>query len=158
MFPIGISGSIRLSEPGNPTPYVMPVRERLVDLLDEISAYDVVAEGDTVRFRLAFFGGAGRYHPLAPVDRGTFQIEIEDTALRVRYRLSTLRFLLAITGLLAVFFGFVFFENATHMSRQTLMIGVGFGWLWLFGMNYLISAIRLPFWLRRKLKDVVHQN
>ena len=150
MFPIDISGSIRLRDLGNPTPYAARVRERLVDLLDEANACDVAAEGDAVRFRIAFYSGAGRYHPLAPIDRGTFAIEIEDTALRIRYRLSTLRLLILITAALAVLFGL-----AMSDKRAPGAWFAGLAWLWVFGLNYLFAAIRIPFWLKRRLESIV---
>jgi hypothetical protein len=149
VFPISINGSIRLRDLGNPTPYAARVRERLADLLDGANAYDVAAEGDAVRFRIAFFGGAGRYHALAPIDHGTFAIEIEDTALRIRYRLSTLRLMIVISAALALLFGLAMSDK--HAPGFWF---AGLGWLWVFGLNYLFAAIRIPFWLKRELKGV----
>ncbi|HEX4862007.1 MAG TPA: hypothetical protein VFV07_12275 [Rhizomicrobium sp.] len=149
MFPISLNGSIRLHDLGNPTPYAARVRERLVDLLDEANAYDVAEEGDAVRFKIAFFGGGGRYHPLAPIDRGRFEIEIEDTALRIRYRLSTLRLMVVLTAALAVLFGLAMSDKAVPNAWFP-----AFAWLWVFGLSYLVAAIRIPFWLKRRLESI----
>jgi hypothetical protein len=156
MFPIDVSGSIRLRDLGNPMPFVKPVAERIVDMLDEACASEVWRDGNTVRFKRAFLasGPGGNWNILVPFNSGTLRIEIEDMSLRVCYRLSTLRMMLVVTGLVTILFGFVIFSNVKHEGdwRSAAMIA-GFGWLWLFGMNYLTGMIRIPFWLKRGLKN-----
>src|ERR1700733_10126720 len=139
MFPIDISGSIRLRDLGNPAPFAGPVRERIVDLLDEANASGVSAEGDAVEFKTKLFDGPGRYHPLAPFDAGTFLIEAEDTALRIRYRLSTMRILLIVSVFAAAIFLAAELSNSSRGGPWRPAEIAATGWLWLFGMNYLIE-------------------
>ncbi|GEM_PF-4362165 len=155
MFPIDISGSIRLRDLGNPASFVTRVSERLVDMLDEAGVTEVWPGEDTVRFKTASFWTGGRGGILAYFDAGTLRIETEDTSLRIRYRLSTVRMLFVITALSIVFFGFLALSDAGRGSdwRDAVMTA-GFGWLWVFGLNYVFGMIRFPLRLERELQDV----
>ena len=157
MFPIDISGSIHLRGLSNPTHSVKPVTERIVDVLDEAGASEVWTEGDTVRFKRGFFAGGpgGRWNILVQFNSGTLRIETEDTALRVHYRLSTVQLLLVISGMMAVLFGIALYGSLKHGGDWHSAAKIaGIGWLWLFGMNYITGATRIPFWLKRELKNI----
>jgi hypothetical protein len=157
MFPLDISGSIRLRDLGNPVRFSKPVTERIVDMLDEAGASEVWLEGDAVHFKSGLFSGGsrGNWNILGPFNSGTIRTEIEDTSLRVRYRLSTLHMFLTITAMLGALFGIVISSSIAHGGDwQSLARVCGFGWLWLFGMNYLTGMIRIPYWLRRGLRNI----
>ena len=160
MFPIDASGSIRLGGLGNPMPFVKPVTERIVDMLDERGASEVWTEGNTVHFRRALFAGGpgGNLNILLPFNSGAFSVEMEDLSLRVRYRLSTLRLMLIVTGMVTILFGFMISSNLKGGENWQSAAGVaGIGWLWLFGMNYLTGMIRIPFWLKRGLNNTAEK-
>jgi|SRR5580698_4430020 hypothetical protein len=157
MFPINISGSIRLRGLGNPAPFIKSVRERLVDMLDAAGAAEVSSEDDAVRFKTAFFPGGpgGNWNILAPFNAGTLQIEAEDMSLRVHYRMSTVRMLLAITGILTLLTSAWIIANLSSAGTWLEAVKIAsLAWLWMFGLNYIIAMIRTPLWLKRELKGV----
>ncbi len=137
MFPIDVSGSIRLRDLGNPAPFVKPVVDRIVDMLDTAGAAEVWPEGDVVRFKTAFFAGGpgGNWNILLPFNSGTFRIEAEDTSMRVHlpgsvpcaYSLRSLQCSVLLLGIMIA----GDFKHDWFSAAKIL----GFGWLWLFGMN-----------------------
>src|SRR3569832_1686009 len=157
MFTIDVSGSIRLRNLTNPARDIKPVAERIVDMLDHVGASEVWHEQDIVRFKRGLFsrgGWSGSWNILVPFDSGSLRIETEDTALRVRYRFSTVRMMLIITGMMAVLFALGLQHKINHPTDwQVTLKFAGIGWLWLFGMNYLIGMIRVPLWLKRGLRN-----
>ncbi len=104
---------------------------------------------------MAFFAGrpGGNWNILVPFNSGTFRVEAEDTSARVHYRLSTVRILVAITAVLGLLLGIMIAGSFRHdwLSAAKML---GLGWLWLFGMNYLIGTIRIPIWLKRGLRKI----
>ncbi len=158
MFPIDVSGSIRLRDLANPSNSIKPVADRIVAMLDEAGASEVWLEQNVVRFKRGLFGGgvwSTGWNILAPFDSGTIRLDTEDTSLRVRYRWSTIRMMLIVTGLMAVVLVPSVQHNVKHPVDWQLAIKfAGLGWLWLFGMNYLIGMIRVPLWIKRELKEV----
>jgi hypothetical protein len=155
MFPVSVSGSIRVRNLGNPAPFVKPATERIVDMLDAAYASDVWPEDAEVRFKTAFFGRGSNWNILAPFNSGTLTIEPEDTSLRVRYRLSTVRMLLFVTaavGLISAIPAWQELSRGEGLQKAAEIFSAG--WLWLFGMNYLIGMIRIPIWLKRGLRNI----
>jgi hypothetical protein len=129
--------------------------ERIADMLDETADTGARVEGTEVVFGPVALSGMGRGNILVPFDSGRFSVEVEGEALRVRYRLSTVRLMLIVTGVLAAF-GVLFILGKTlrHEDWHDAVRFFAFGWPWLFGMNYLTGAVRIPLWLKRGLRDL----
>ena len=159
MFPISVAGTVRLKM-GVPVTDAM-VRaacDRIADMLDEAmagssAADNVRIEGNTVHFYAAWFALRWNWNFLAPFDKGQIIVELHRNAIAIRYTLSTVNMLLLITSVLAAIGAFVVWGKPDILKEvRTIAPYLGLGWLWLFGMNYLIGMIRAPLWLRRGLR------
>jgi len=121
-------------------------------MLDDALASNVSIEGKIVRFTVALWRPTGNWNLLVPFNAGELEIETAIDGVWVRYKFSTVRMLLVVTakvgGLLALV---VAFNRDMMNNLQTIATIFGFGWFWLFGMNYLTGMIRVPLWLRRGL-------
>jgi len=152
MFPVSLSGSVRIA---NAHARAQAAAARIVDMLDEKADTGARAQGSEVVFERVPLFGMSRTNILGPFNAGSFQVETEDTALRVRYRLSTMRLLLFVTGAVGAIAGFdAWIRLAHHEDWREAVWVFAAGWLWLFGMNYVIAAIRIPLWLKRELRNL----
>jgi hypothetical protein len=121
-------------------------------MLAEEGVGTVSTRGAEVSFAMDFFNDVSRWSVLTVVDSGALTVEPEAMLLCVRYRFGLQRVLVMVTGILLAFFAFVGVAEKLGLLR-TFELG-GFGWLWLFGMNYLTAAVRAPFWLRSRLRGL----
>jgi len=154
MFPVSVTGSIRLKLGAPPSDRtVKAVVDRIVDMLDAASATEAWTENNQVRFKVSIFRLIWNWNILVPFNAGRFVVVPEDLSLVVRYSLSVLRMFLFVTLILAALLVFFFWQSTDRMEAlRTDLPGLGLAWLWLFGVNYLITMIRMPLWLRRGLR------
>tara|TARA_R110002020_G_scaffold8674_2_gene35077 strand:+ start:498063 stop:498506 length:444 start_codon:yes stop_codon:yes gene_type:complete len=82
-----------------------------------------------IEFENSFFNGQGRWHLMAPVDKG--YLKLDSNLKKLEYSFSVVR-TFYITSIMALFFGLI---------SQNYWIGIIF-FLWLFGMNWIITLIR----------------
>jgi hypothetical protein len=82
-----------------------------------------------IEFENSFFNGQGRWHLMAPVDKG--YLKLDSNLKKLEYSFSVIR-TFYITSMMALFFGLI---------SQSYWIGIIF-FLWLFGMNWIITLIR----------------
>ena len=82
---------------------------------------------------------------LVPVGRGEIEI-VPGKPGTVKYGFSCVQMLILLTLMVGAM-------SVALISREGLsahaIIFLVIGWLWLFGMNYVISAVRLPRFVRR---------
>ena len=103
-----------------------------------------------VEFENSFFNGQGRWHLMAPIDKG--YLKLDNNLKKMEYSFSVVR-TFYITSIMAIFFGII---------SQSYWIAIIF-FLWLFGMNWIIILIRQNQFtnkLKRMLneKDTTHIN
>lgn len=144
-FPFGLSGSIRLRNIPSPDSLVKPAIDRIEDMLDDAGATFVDCEGSEVQFKAGLFRQVWNWNILVPFGSGRIRIETHASSLLLKYRLSTIEMLVAVIAML----GLVWLI-APKLPFSDLV----FIWLWLFGMNYLIAAVRFPLWLQRGLGPI----
>ena len=82
-------------------------------------------------------------------DAGLLRVESEGTGQRISYSLRTVRSMLIVTAMVAIPTTLVAFND--RKSANTALLIFVLGWLWLFGVNYLIAMFRFPSWLKRGL-------
>jgi hypothetical protein len=82
-----------------------------------------------IEFENSFFNGQGRWHLMAPVDKG--YLKLDSNLKKLEYSFSVIR-TFYITSMMALFFGLI---------SQSYWIGIIL-FLWLFGMNWIITLIR----------------
>ena len=92
--------------------------------IDKIQRSDLKIE-----FENSFFNGQGRWHLMAPVDKG--YLKLDGNLKNIEYSFSVIR-TFYITSLMALLFGLI---------SQSYWIGIIF-FFWLFGMNWIITLIR----------------
>ena len=107
--------------------------------LIRLKVNDITSNELRIDFTNAFFNGQGRNHLMAPVDKGYFELDKESGKLI--YCFSMLRMFLIASGMI-LFIG--------AMSRSWLFLLIGF--LWIFGVNWIINLIRQNLFMNRLKK------
>ena len=136
---------------------VMPEREGAMheDLLrmfaqrlEDVRAGNVTVEENSVGFTGGVFRLVSNWNLLVGITSG--RIELEPEADRIAYSLSFIQLVVGGTvmiGLMAVFMG------ATGFPSVAFFCGLPFMWLWLVGMNYLITLARFDRFIKRCIRD-----
>ena len=146
MFPFVIKYKRTLKSNSTSEQIFEQIEKELIRLkIDKIQRLDF-----KIQFENSFFNGQGRWHLMAPIDKG--YIKIKSNLNELEYSFSVLR-TFYITTAMALFFGLI---------SQSYWIGIVF-FLWLFGMNWIITLIRQNKFankLKRMLneKNTTHNN
>lgn len=90
------------------------------------------------------FRWVGNWNTLAPVESGRIEVDPRSPN-RITDHFACVR-LLVLASLAALFFAVASFRDG-GLGVSVLL--AGFAWRWLFGMNYLVAALRLPALIRR---------
>ena len=115
------------------------IEKELIRLkIDEIELYD-----SQINFKNSLFNGQGRWHLMAPIDKGYFKLN--KTLGTLEYSISVIR-MFYITLSMSFFFGLI---------SKSYWIGL-FCFLWLFGMNMILTLIRHNKFMN-KLKKIITQ-
>ena len=115
------------------------IEKELIRLkIDEIELYD-----SQINFKNSLFNGQGRWHLMAPIDKGYFKLN--KTLGTLEYSISVIR-MFNITLSMSFFFGLI---------SKSYWIGL-FCFLWLFGMNMILTLIRHNKFMN-KLKKIITQ-
>jgi len=123
------------------------VIDDLAEWLTMLGADDVLLERRVVSFRAGNRLLAGNWNPLLPFDKGTITVT-PGAPGTVAYQLSTVRGLALVTAgvvVLTTLFAFVAGEGSNPLLVAKLMV---MGWLWLFGVNYLIAWARISRYIK----------
>jgi len=96
-----------------------------------------------------FFRFVFNWNILVPFDCGTIEVEDQGAVFNVKFRASTFRMLKLTFGMSIGFAIFAFVGGAPPRIPALMFV---MAWIWLFGGNYVLAAIRFPLWLRRALK------
>jgi len=136
-----------------------------LSLPQAVTAVEAVIRGyepnsiSTAGARIDFTGGMFRLvsifsmNLLSPISSGTVTFRQVDRGVEVQYDLSFRQLLIFVTAAVVVMFGI--FPLLWMGPRGSVPIPVlGVAWLWLFGMNFLMTRYRFPAALRRGLAAV----
>ncbi|MBV9989693.1 MAG: hypothetical protein JOZ72_00235 [Alphaproteobacteria bacterium] len=147
MFPVGIEGSIRLSNAGaDPAPTL----ERIAILLDEAGETRIVNDGTVLRFDKSIMKHGG---PIWLSSGGRFEVRSEGGAQRVVFSLRTVRTALLIAVAAGVPASFSLWNLRDEPTKALVILLAG--WLWVFGINYLVASVYVRLWLRRGLRNLL---
>ena len=125
MFPLNIKYKRILNSKSDSRQIFDKIEKELTRLkIDKIHRSDLKIE-----FENSFFNGQGRWHLMAPVDKG--YLKLDGNLKNIEYYFSVIR-TFYITSLMALLFGLI---------SQSYWIGIIF-FFWLFGMNWIITLIR----------------
>ncbi len=145
MFPTSIKGTIELStcEPSDIPRILINVRSEL----EAASARDIHLSENKISFRGGIFRLVTNWNVLVPIGSGEIEVDPGSPPV-LKYNFSTLE-ILVIASLMALFVGGSM-ALARPITLQTMEFPI-VAWLWLFGMNYLVAAFRLPAFVRRAI-------
>jgi hypothetical protein len=87
---------------------------------------------------------------LVAVGAGELSVEPSGTGLAIAYHLRFTQMFLVVSIAVSGFFGPPLFgaSNLTPVEAAAVLCGA---WLWLYGMNVLLTVVRFPRWIRRTL-------
>jgi hypothetical protein len=147
-FPISIAGTVTIQKGECNFVNAEQAGTQIRVMLHDAGAY-VVNDGVSIRFKSPppFLGGS--WNILVPLDDGVISIRDDGSTLDIEYRASTVRLLVVVTCL--IFGAAALFLHADLNSNEPANLTpfevLPFGWLWLFGVNYIIVNVRFPGWL-----------
>lgn len=137
MFPFNIKYHRKLNANFEKEKIFDEIEKELIRLkIDKIRRSDL-----EINFKNSFFNGQGRWHLMAPIDKG--YLKLNRTSRKLEYSFSIIR-MFYITFGMSLFFGLI---------SQSYWIGIIF-FLWLFGMNWIITLIRQNSYMN-KLKNIL---
>jgi len=103
-----------------------------------------------VLFCVRFFRLVMNTNLLVPVESGAINAEVDGAAIRISYRLRTVRFCVIVTAMALCA------TAAVYSGDRDLIRAAGMGllaWLWLFGANYLIALVRFRWFVKSCVRD-----
>ena len=141
MFPLSIKYQLELNVNSENSQIFDIIEKELERLkIDKIKRSDL-----EINFENSFFNGQGRWHLMAPVDKGYLKI---DRKLRtLEYSFSVIR-----TFNIALAFSILF-----GLISQNYWIGIIF-FLWFFGMNWIITLIRQNLFMNKLKSKLIEKN
>ena len=146
MFPISIEGQFEL--PQGDFAHVDAALTSMQDALTAVRASTVSRDGNAVTYTASLWRFVTNWNILAPVPTGRIEIQPGMPGV-VTFRFSTILLLMLGTA------GATFIAAAAgqdgHLGFGLVVFAVG--WLWLFGMNYLIAYLRLRAFVRRSVLE-----
>jgi hypothetical protein len=146
-FPVSIRGDARVTDSTPDQAGRQAVLTRLrVRLLSE-GASKVEVGGASLSFSVRWLRWRSNWNILAPYDRGRILVVHEGDGLSVEYDFSTRRLAIIVTFMCAIL-GLLIALGGPHKPLSPL-IAMAAGWVWLFGVNYMLARIRLGSWMRR---------
>ena len=151
-FPLTKRGDVIVSSPPE-RPGLRPEEalSRLEAALEDERPSELERHGLELRFRVNMFRFVGKSNLLNPVDRGSFVVSEMPDGLRVSYDLSLRRMFVVATCLAILLGAFLVGVASPKPQGRGVLAGLLYVWGGLFGVNYLISAVRFPRFIRRVL-------
>ena len=149
-FPLTIDGTTRIAIPEGLSAPQDAALSGLAAGLERVRASTIARDGSCLLFYVRFFRLVMNTNLLVAVDSGAINAERDGDAIKVSYRLRTVRLCIMTTvmALAAV--------AATLFARVDLKMAIGVGvlaWLWLFGANYVITLFRFRGFVTRSVRE-----
>jgi hypothetical protein len=118
--------------------------------LERVRASTIAREGAWVLFYVRFFRLVLNTNLLCPIDSGAITAEVDGDAIKVSYRLRTVRLCIMTTGMALAAVVVVLSVSLDVMTAA----GIGvLAWLWLFGGNYAIAWVRFRGFVKRSVRE-----
>ena len=149
-FPLTIDGTMRIAIPKGLSAPQEAALAGLAAGLERVRASTIAREGSWVLFYVRLFRLVWNTNLLIPVESGAINVELDGGAIKVSYRLRTVRFCVIGTGM-ALCAAVVVYSGRLDFMRAA-WIGV-LAWLWLFGGNYLIALIRFRWFVKGCVRE-----
>jgi hypothetical protein len=130
------------------------MRARVDDMLNKAGVKVLYRRNGSIMFRAGIFRLVSGWNILLPFSSGRIDVQDNRDSIHIKYKLSTLELLIGVTLMMIVFLATASHKNFNFTMTQRMWLLV-FGWIWLFGMNYMIGLVRFPRWLRRGLQPDV---
>lgn len=151
-FPISRTGSITVPPDADVPRTPEHVLARTREALAERGADRFVERDGRLHFRSPFrwLPPGGSWNILAPISRGWVAAEVRGSGICLRYHLRYTRLVTVASGMVFAVLAVVVLTSSVGDSEPWLLVVL---WLWLCGVNYLISIIRFPGFLRWRLRS-----
>ena len=149
MFPLSIDGEIGLGSAEPDDAILSALRRALVAK----KARNISTDGRRITFDAGIFRPVWNWNVLVPVGNGTIEL-VPGPPRRVRYAFSC-RQMLACTTAMAVAMGCLGAHEYGAAVAAAIFAGA---WAWLFGMNYITAAMRLPGFVRDAVEASISRN
>jgi hypothetical protein len=150
MFPISIKDSIVI--PLDTTTSTQDILEALRKKIESLEPHILTVEGNTLRFETRLFDRMGNYNLLRPISEGQISVNLSTGVAVIDFKLSFEDMVGAVSVLVAIMAIPVFNAPNLDMLGESLILTAA--WLWLFGGNFIITAIRFPRFIHRALGRV----
>jgi hypothetical protein len=112
--------------------------------VDGIERYELT--GDQLTFQVGFFAGPGRHHPLAMITHAAISANPSPAGVHLHFRLSYIQAFWIVTAMVLGVPGPFVLSSTGARWGQGVSILAGF-WLWLYGVNLVVSLVRFRRWL-----------
>lgn len=155
-FPLSRFGTFHIDHPDATEEHAASVRGEIALWANQQRAQDVERTAQGITFKGGMFRFVSKANPLVAISSGSIDVLHEETGLRVTYSLLFTQMLLIITTAVALLG--VLVRQATPFSWTTTCRVLLIAWLWLFGMNYVISRIEIPKALRRVAQSALDKE
>jgi len=143
-FPLSLVGSFNVEAPGGASDEsVVLLKTAISDWLVKKGARAISDTAQGISFKAGLFRPVTGLNPLVAVSSADVEFVRNRTVIHVTYRLRFTELLIAATFGVALLIGFQLVIAPKLTPVQMLVFSV-IGWLWLFGMNYLIAKYRIP--------------
>ena len=136
-FPISSNRTLEIHAPGEAS--LPAIQAAVENALNEAKAKTLSVKPGEISFRGGIFRFVDGWNQLGAISSGQIRFSKQDDLVLIQYRISFLQMLVGVTFMVGLMFGY--FARAPH---EYLV----FGWLWIFGGNYLITLYRFPRFLR----------
>ena len=144
-FPLSADGRIQAN--GTDVSRAIEAVERL---LRSTKASTIAVHDNRLDFTVRFLRLVSNWNLLVPIDSGRVVFRECDDAVDVEYHISFRRWFFIVTGIVIVVFAVVPFIAIDPRGGVPVSFLL-FLWLFVFGGNYLIAALRFPAALRSSL-------
>lgn len=118
--------------------------------LERVRASTIAREGSWVLFYVRFFRLVMNANLLVPVESGAINAEMDGAAIRISYRLRTVRFCVIVTAMALCA------TAAVYSGDRDLIRAAGMGllaWSWLFGASYLMTLVRFRWFVKSCVRE-----
>jgi hypothetical protein len=108
--------------------------------------------GTRIEFKAGVFRFVGNWNLLVAIGSGEITFAEANGAVEIRYHISFVQLFVVVTVMVILLFGLLPGISWGSSQGGTPLSVLGLAWLWLFGVNYLITLFRFPAALRSALK------
>lgn len=147
MFPVSIEGQVKLETGLRSSEVIERLFANIEAQLKAEKATAIRREAGKMTFRAGLFRSVSGWNALILVGSGEFEIVPENPSI-VQYRFSTMQFFATVT-IMSVLIGVLAFQGEAIWSHLPIAIPV---WLFLFGLNYLLSFTRLTSFVQKAVR------